>query len=258
MISFQPGELLKLTLIIYIASWLSKDARRSLQFGKGFIPFLIIIGIIATLLILQPSTSTVAMLTLTGFGMYFVSGAKLRYIAGLLACMALALALITIITPYRFERVKNFLDPTSDPMRGGFHLNQAQIAIGSGKVFGVGFGNSTTKLGYLPEPLGDSIFAIIAEELGFIGSSVLVSAFLILVLRIFLLARRAPDVFGELLLVGFGTLIALQTIVNIAAISGLLPLTGTPLPFISYGGTALAIFMTMGGIIANISKYARR
>jgi cell division protein FtsW len=257
-ISFQPAEILKLTLIVYIASWLSKDAQRSRQLGKGFIPLLAVIGVVAALLLKQPSTSTVAILILAGLIMYFVSGAKLRYIATLFVGMTLVLALVTIITPYRFERVKNFLNPTTDISGGGFHLNQARIAIGSGKLLGVGFGKSTTKLGYLPEPVGDSIFAIIAEELGFVGVSVLVGVFLILILRIFLLARRVSDTFGELLLIGFGALIALQTVIHIAAISGLLPLTGTPLPFISYGGTALAVFMTMGGIIANISKYARQ
>ncbi len=255
--SFQPGELLKLTLIIYVAGWLAKDSRRSSQLGKGFIPFLTVIGIIAVLLFLQPATSMVVMLIAAGLAMYFVSGAKLRYIATLGVCVAVALAVVVAITPYRLQRIENFLNPENDPARGGFHLNQAQIAIGSGKIFGVGFGNSTTKLGYLPEPVGDSIFAIIAEELGFVGVTVLLSVFLVLTLRIFLLARRTPDAFGELLLVGFGSLIAIQTIVNIAAISGLLPLTGTPLPFISYGGTSLAVFMTMGGIIANISKYTR-
>ena len=255
-VRFQPAELLKLTVIIYLASWLAKDARRRMHFGKGLVPLMAVIGVVAFLLLKQPSTSTVAILFGAAFAMYFVSGAKLRYIALLCGGAAVALALVIAITPYRMERIKNFISPEADLARGGFHLKQAQIAIGSGEVFGVGFGNSTTKLGLLPEPVGDSIFAVIAEELGFVGSSVLVGIFLFLVLRIFLTAKHAPDMFGELLLVGFGAIIASQAIVNIGATSGVLPLTGTPLPFISYGGTALAVFMTMGGIIVNISKYS--
>ena len=256
-IRFQPAEIIKLTFIIHLASWLSGDARRRMHFGKGFVPLLLMVGIIAFLLLKQPSTSTLVMLIVTALAMYFVSGARLRYILALCVGAAVVLMIVIAITPYRFDRIKNFLYPEANLSTGGFHLNQARIAIGSGKLFGVGYGKSTTKLGYLPEPVGDSIFAVISEELGFVGSSVVVGLFLVLVLRIFLVARRAPDTFGELILVGFGTLIAVQAIVNIAAISGLLPLTGTPLPFISYGGTALAVFMTMGGIIVNISKYAR-
>ncbi len=164
-------------------------------------------------------------------------------------------ALIVYITPYRLDRVLNYINPESNPLGGGYHINQAKIAIGSGGMFGVGYGQSTTKIKYLPEPIGDSIFAVIAEELGFAGSLTLVGAFVLLVTKTLLLARKAPDRFAKLLLIGFASLIAIQAFVNIGAISGLIPLTGTPLPFISYGGTALAVFMTMGGIIANISKY---
>jgi cell division protein FtsW len=152
--------------------------------------------------------------------------------------------------------VLSFLDPEANPLGSGYHINQALIAIGAGGLAGVGFGESTTKIQYLPEPIGDSIFAVLAEELGFVGSVSLIAIFAILVLKILLLARKTKDKFGKLLLVGFGSLISLQVFINIAAISGLIPLTGVPLPFISYGGTALAAFMTMGGIIANISKYS--
>ncbi len=135
-------------------------------------------------------------------------------------------------------------------------MSQARTAIGAGGVFGVGYGQSTTKISRLPEPIGDSIFAVLAEEFGFVGSVSLIILFAILVIKIFLLARATKDKFGKLLLVGYGSLIGLQVFVNIGAISGLLPLTGVPLPFISYGGTALAVFMTMGGMIANISRYS--
>ncbi len=149
------------------------------------------------------------------------------------------------------------MNPEQNLQTTGYQANQAKIAIGSGGIWGVGYGQSTTKIHYLPEPLHDSIFAVIAEEFGFIGSITLISLLLMLVLRIFLVARKVRDKFGQLLLVGFGSLIAIQSFVNIGAISGLLPLTGTPLPFISYGGTALVVFMTIIGISNNIARYSQ-
>jgi len=252
---FQPSEIVKLTFILYLAAWLSTDSERSKSFLKGLIPFLAISGLISALLLKQPSTSTMAILLTSALIVYFVSGARLSYIAGAILLGILVLALVIYLTPYRFNRVVNFLNPEANPQGGGYHLNQALIAIGSGGWLGVGYGQSTTKISYLPEPIGDSIFAVIAEELGLIGSSVLILVFLLLLVRTFMLAKKTSDRFAKLLLTGFASLIGVQAFVNIAAISGLIPLTGTPLPFISYGGTALAIFMTMSGIILNISKY---
>jgi cell division protein FtsW len=149
----------------------------------------------------------------------------------------------------------SYLKPDANTQTSSYQINQALIAIGSGGMTGVGFGKSTTKLRYLPQPVDDSIFAIIAEELGFVGSSILIFSFTLLVIRSFILSRKISDDFGKLLLIGFGSLIAIQAFIHIGAISGLIPLTGVPLPYISYGGTALAIFMTISGIIVNISKY---
>lgn len=255
-ITFQPSELVKLTFILYLAAWLGNESGRAKSFKQGFLPFLAISGIISALLLKQPATSTVVILMATALIIYFASGARLSHIAGLILLTILALATVIYVTPYRLNRILNFLNPESNPQGGGYHINQSLIAIGSGGLFGVGYGQSTTKINYLPEPIGDSIFAVVAEELGFVGASVLILVFLVLIARIFILARKIPDRFAKLILIGFASLIALQSFVNIAAISGLIPLTGTPLPFISYGGTALAVFMTIGGIIANISKYA--
>lgn len=254
-ISFQPSEILKLTFVIYLAAWLSRKSERAKSFVGGFLPFLIVSGTIAGFLLKQPATSTVAILLLTGLIIYFTSGAKWSYVIGTVIAGVLALAMVISITPYRLNRIMSFLNQEANPLAEGYHINQAKIAIGSGGLFGVGYGQSTTKIHYLPEPIGDSIFAVIAEELGFIGSSLLILFFLVLVFKIFLLSKKTKDKFAQLLLIGFGSLIAIQAFVNIGAISGLLPLTGTPLPFISYGGTALAVFMTMGGVITNISKY---
>lgn len=255
-ITFQPAEFLKLTVIIYFSAWLAGQTERSRSFIKGALPFLLVLAAVGGLLLKQPTTTTVVIIATSALVLYFVSGAKLSYVGGIGAICLLIVAGVVLITPYRFQRIANFLNPDANPLGGGYHINQAQIAIGAGKIFGVGYGQSTTKISYLPEPIGDSIFAVVAEEMGFVGSIALVSVFLLLVLRILLLARSTKDRFGKLLLVGFGTLISLQVFINIGAISGLLPLTGVPLPFISYGGTALAVFMTMGGIVANISRHA--
>lgn len=254
-LTFQPSELLKITFVIYLASWLSNKSHRQQNFFGGFIPFLIITGLVGLLLILQPSTSTAVIMLATALIIYFKSGARISYI---IYAVILGLALflfISYLTPYRWERIKTFLDPSANTRSSSYQLNQALIAIGSGGLKGVGYGKSTTKLHYLPQPIDDSIFAIIAEELGFIGSAALILLFSAIVTRSFLLSKKVTDEFGQLLLVGFGSLIALQSFMHIGSISGLIPLTGVPLPFISYGGTALAVFMTISGIMVNISKY---
>lgn len=252
--SFQPAELLKLSLIMYLASWLAFKDHRQKAFKAGFLPFAVILTVVSGILILQRSTSPVVMLIAVALVMYFVSGAQLRYLVGIICAGAISLALIVMVTPYRAQRVFNYLNPDADATGGGYHLLQAQNAIGAGGVTGVGYGQSFVKE-RLPEPIGDSIFAVIGEELGFIGSALVVLLFLSLVIRLYVLGYRTTDPFGRLLLVGFGSIIGVQALVNIGAMTGVLPLTGTPLPFISYGGTALAIFMTMAGICVNVSKY---
>lgn len=256
-VRFQPSELLKITFIMYLAAWLGKRGERQKSFWGGFVPFLVVCGGISVLLLLQHSTSVVGILMLTALLVYFVSGARLSYIFGFGAIAAVGLAAVIYFTPYRLERVMNYVrQDTVDARGAGYHLEQALTAIGAGKLTGVGYGQSTTKINHLPESIGDSIFAVIAEEMGFIGSVAILALFTFLVLKIFFLARRSRDRFAQLLLIGFGTLIAIQVFVHVGAISGLIPLTGTPLPFVSYGGTALAVFMTMSGIIVNISKHA--
>lgn len=252
--SFQPAEILKVTYVVYLAAWLSGAMRRRTQDVKtGLLPFLVVSGVIAGLLFLQPATSTVAILLGAGLVLYGFSGAPWKYILGCIAAGVLALGVLVLITPYRLERITSFLDGNSDTQDAGYHVTQSLIAIGSGGVTGVGYGRSTTKITFLPTPTDDSIFAVAAEEFGFVGSSLIVALFGALVVRIYMIAWRTKDAFGQLMLVGFGTIIALQSVVNMWAISGLAPLTGVPLPFISYGGTALAIFMTMIGIASNVS-----
>lgn len=254
-ISFQPSELLKITFICYLASWLSKKSGREQNFWSGYVPFLVICGAVSLLLIFQPSTSTAVILMTTALILYFAGGARLSYIFLTIILGIFAFLMISYLTPYRWQRLMTYLNPETGVQTNSYQINQALNAIGSGGLFGVGYGQSTTKLYSLPQPIDDSIFAVIAEELGFLGASFIILLFALLSLRSFILAKKAPDKFGQLLLIGFGSLLAIQSAMHIGSISGLFPLTGVPLPFISYGGTALAIFMGISGIMVNISKY---
>jgi len=253
--TFQPSELLKLSFLIYLASWFARSKTRSKSFFGGFVPFLMLVGAVMVLLIAQPSTATAIIIFAAAFLVYFVAGARFHFLAAAVLIAALGVSLLVYLAPYRMERVLTFLNPSRDELGASYHINQALTAIGSGGWTGVGFGKSTTKLKFLPEPIGDSIFAVVAEELGFVGAAGLVALFAVFVWRGLAIARRASDMFGRLLAAGFTSLIGIQAFVNIAAISGLIPLTGVPLPFVSYGGTALAVFLTMSGIIANVSRY---
>lgn len=254
-ITFQPSEVLKIPFIIYLAAWLGGGSERQRHLWRGFIPFLFFLGIILFLLLKQPATSAAALLLATALVVYFVSGARLTYILSALAAAAIVLALVVYLTPYRWERVKAFLNPESNLQTSGYHANQTKMAIGSGGWTGVGYGQSKSKIYFLPEPIGDSIFAVIAEELGFVGSGAVIGALFLLIMRMLVLAMKTRDRFAHLLLIGFAALITFQSFINIAAVAGLMPLTGMPLPFISYGGTALAVFMTMMGITVNVSKH---
>lgn len=254
--SFQPSEVAKFLSIIYFAYWFSKKNIRDANFKDAF-PFFIILGIILTLLFFEPATSVAIIIFLSSCAIYFFAGAKMRHMGILSACILVVIGGIIYATPYRLSRIQGFFNSAEFSKTSGFHIGQAMIAIGSGRLTGVGFGQSTTKLRFLPEPYGDSIFAVLSEEFGFFGSIFTILLFGLLILRIFILAKKIPDKFGSYLLIGFGSMIGIQAFINIAAISGLIPLTGMPLPFISYGGTALAVFMTISGIIANVSKSAQ-
>lgn len=256
-ITFQPAEFLKLTFIMYVAAYFANTKLdRAKNLKSGIAPFLIISGIMAAILVAQPATSTVVILLVSGGLIYFVSGARWTHVAVISGAAALCILVLVLLTPYRLTRVKGFLDKQNDTQGTNYHLNQALIALGSGGTFGVGYGRSTAKVNHLPEVVDDSIFAVAGQELGFIGTGSIVALFGILVSRLFWLAWQTKERFGRLMLIGFASIIALQSVVNIGAISGLMPLTGVPLPFISYGGTALAVFLTMSGISANISRQA--
>ncbi len=256
--TFQPAELLKFSFFAYLAAWISRKKERNKSLSEGFLPFLLITGFIMTLIILQPSTSIAILILAAALFTYFTAGAKIKFLAVALLIALVAIGLVVYFTPYRLERVMTFFRPSAaNELSSGYHINQALIAIGSGGFTGVGYGQSTTKLHYLPEPIGDSIFAVLGEELGFLGTMAFILIFLMFIWRGLRIAKEAPDSFGRLVVVGFITLICLQAFVNIAAISGILPLTGMPLPFVSYGGTALAVLLTMCGMMVNISRYRK-
>ncbi len=259
--SFQPGELAKLALIIYLASWLARTPLRAKNFMEGFMPFLVLVGAVVGLLLAQPATSTAIIIVVGALTLYFMGGARIRFFALAALLVVVGFSLLFAVggkDDYRVRRIMTFFNQeATDPLDEGYHIDQTKFAIGAGGLTGVGFGQSVTKLYSLPERIGDSIFAIIGEEFGFVGSVALIALFAVYVIRGFAIAKRAPDSFGRLTTIGFVTIIGFQAFVNIAAISGLVPLTGVPLPFISYGGTALAVFLTMSGIVVNISRHSR-
>ena len=256
-ISFQPSELMKLSFLVYLGAWIAKNQARGKKAISGLLPFLFLIGGVTVLLVLAPATTVAVLIFATSLIAYFVAGAHFRFLVVSVLIAALGFSALIYTTGYRTDRIFYFLNPNQDVLGKNYQREQAVIAIGSGGMTGAGFGQSTAKLNALPEPLGDSIFAVIAEELGFVGSMTVVFLFFLLVWRGLSIARASPDVFGRVLAAGFTCMIGLQAFVNMGAISGLIPLTGVPLPFISYGGTALAVFLTMSGIVANISRYRR-
>lgn len=254
-VSFQPSELLKLAFIVYLASWLDARRREVASVSYGMIPFMIMLSVVGVFLAMQPDMGTLFVIAVTAGLLYFLGGGKKSQVVTLVALGVVMFYLLIQLAPYRFDRVRVFLHPGLDPQGAGYQISQASIAIGSGGFFGLGFGRSVQKYQYLPEPMGDSIFAIFAEEMGFLGSAALVGLFFFFFLKGCSVAARAPDVFGKLLAAGISIGMMTQAFVNMAAISGLLPLTGIPLPFVSYGGTSLAVTLASAGILMNISRH---
>lgn len=261
--SFQPTEILKLTLIIYLASWFSSDARRARseprperRGSNSIIPFLIVLFVIGIFLASQPDIGTLSIIVAIALIMFFVSGVKFKYLAGVILLIAISFSFLTFFSEYRFNRVLTLINKDFDIRGIGYHLNQSLITIGKGGLTGLGFGKGEQKFGFLPEPVSDSIFAIIGEELGFIGMVFTVALFLVFVVVSFNIAKKTKDKFASLYAVGIASWVGIQSFINIASLSGLVPLTGIPLPFISYGGTSLAVLMAATGILVNIGKKA--
>lgn len=252
--SLQPAELLKLTTIMLSAAYFSTFRSKLDQWSYGFGGFLGLIAIPSLLLLMQPDTGTLGIIITSVFAMFFVAGARWQHIAAMLLAGICVLGLLAFTRPYVMDRIMTLINPSNDPLVSSYQIRQSFIAIGSGGVFGRGFGQSVQKYSYLPEPVGDSIFAVAGEEFGFVGGFVLVSLFLALALRSFRVATRAPDLFGGLLAVGISTYLAGEAFINIASMVGLMPLTGIPLTFISQGGTAMLVALTSAGVLLNISR----
>ncbi len=254
-VNFQPSELLKISFIIYLASWLDTRRREVVSISHGMIPFALMIAVVGVFLLMQPDIGTLGVILFTAGMMYFLGGGKISQMVTLSLFGMALLYLVVQLAPYRLSRISVFLNPGNDPRGAGYQITQASIAIGTGGFWGLGFGKSLQKYHYLPEPMGDSIFAIFVEETGFFGASLLMLLFSAFFIKGLAIARSAPDAFGKLLAAGISIGIMAQAFINMAAISGLMPLTGIPLPFISYGGTSLAITMASIGILLNISRY---
>ncbi len=256
-ISFQPAEIFKVAFIIYIATWLSGMKHAVKNFTYGTLPFVAFVAAAGILLLLQPDTDTFLILAAASVAIFIIAGGRIRDVLLMGLTGILLIAILAFARPYIKDRILTFVDPSRDPQGAGYQINQSLIAIGSGGVFGRGYGQSIQKFEYLPEPIGDSVFAVYGEEFGFIGSIVLLTIFASFTIRGFRIASRAPDLFGMLLVAGLVTLIIAQTFLNIASMLGLAPLSGLPLPFISHGGTALLVTLASVGIILNVSKYQK-
>ncbi len=252
--SFQPSELAKLVLALYIADWLARKGKQVGTFLYGLAPFIILIGVLLGLVLLENDMGTTIIIAGFATAMFFTAGANIVQFVLAMACGGLVL-LTQAFKPYRYARLVGFMDPFKHVTTLNLQLYQSLLALGSGGWFGVGLGASRQKTGYLPVPYTDSIFAIIGEELGLIGCTLIIVLFLFLAFRGFRLARRTQDVYGALLATGITTWLVLQAIINIGASTGSIPYTGVPLPFISFGGSSLVISMAAVGVLLNISRY---
>lgn len=253
---FQPAEFVKLAMILYLASWYDKRQHEAHDLYYGFLPTLTIVGIVVGLIIMEPDIGTMLVLASISAVMFFIGGVKLRYLAATTGAGLLIMWLLIKAAPYRAHRLLSFLDPSVDATGISYQINQALLAIGTGGWWGRGFGQSLQKHSYLPEPIGDSIFAIIAEELGFIRVGLILLLFLLFAYRGFKIARTAPDTFGKLVAGGISGWLIVQAIINIGGITKMIPLTGIPLTFMSYGSTAMLISLAAVGILLNISRFS--
>jgi cell division protein FtsW len=256
-VSFQPVEFLKFGFIIYFAAWLSWAKNKVQDFRFGILPLAVMLAVIAFVLFRQPDTKSFILIFLTGLSMLFISGAPIKYLLGLGLGSVIVLSTLVFFTPYLQQRVKTFINPAVDSQGSSYQIQQSLIAFGSGGVFGRGFGQSIQKFSYLPEPQGDSIFAVIGEELGFVGAFGVIFLYLLFLLRGMRIANNSPDSFSGLMVSGIVILITLQSFMHIASTNGVFPLTGVPLVFMSHGGTALMIDLFAIGFVLQVSKFSR-
>ncbi|HEY7202130.1 MAG TPA: putative lipid II flippase FtsW [Candidatus Dormibacteraeota bacterium] len=255
--TLQPSEVAKLALAIFVAQWVDRRQGRLRSFGDGFLPFAIMTGAILGVLMLQRDLGTSVVMSSILISIYFAGGGRKRHVALLLAALAVAFVLLIVLEGYRQQRLQTFLDPFQDPLGASYQPVQALIGLGSGGFFGIGIGHSVQKYLWLPEAHTDFIFAIIGEETGLIGTTAVLAGFVLLAARGYRVAMRAPDRFGVMLATGITTWIGFQALVNMGTVTSTLPATGVPLPFISYGGTALAVTLAAMGVLLNVASQAQ-
>lgn len=258
--SLQPSELVKLSFLIYLATWLEAKKGQLSSWGSGIIPFLIVLGIISGLMMAQPDLGTLFIIAFSAMMVFFVGGGKLKhiFIVFLLAGLALFLVInMESFDNYQSDRFKCLKDPSYSAQDKCYQINQSLIAVGSGGLFGRGLGQSRQKFMYLPEVWGDSIFSIAAEEIGFVFSTLLILLYLFIFYRGLQVARQAPDLYGSALATGIVSWLAVQTFLNIGGMINLIPMTGVPLPFVSAGGSSILSALIGMGILVNISKQTK-
>lgn len=257
-LKFQPSEFAKIALILYLAGAIPKNKKYINTFSRGLVPNLIVIGIIAVLLMLQPHFSATVLIAGVGIIMLYIGGVNVKHLAAL-ALPVVSLGFVLIMSSdYRRQRLFSFLDPFADKLGDGYQVVQSLYAIGSGGLFGLGLGQSRQKFLYIPEPQNDFIFSILCEEMGFIGAMVVILLFVFLIFRGIKIAMSAKDKEGALIAVGITSLVALEVVMNIAVVTSAMPVTGIPLPFFSYGGTALLAIMSCMGIVLNVARQCDR
>ena len=256
-LGIQPSEFMKLALIIFISKYLHKNERNNISIKKDILPILFITLLTFGLIMLQPDFGTGVIIVMSIIGILFISGLKMRFfiIAGLFG--ALGAVVLILIAPYRFERILSFINPWVDPLGTGFQAIQSLFAIGPGGLLGLGLGNSIQKHFYLPEPQTDFIFAIISEELGFLGVLIVSALFLTIIYRGMKISLNAKDLFSKYLSFGITFSLAFQALLNLMVVVSLIPITGVTLPFLSYGGSSLLITLCSMGILLNISRYQK-
>lgn len=257
-INFQPSEALKIGYIVYLSALYAKYKDKVKTFRYGLLPYIVLTSIVGAILIMQPDNDTFFITALAGFAIFFVAGANWKHIAIAIAIGLVSFAGIVAVRPYVWSRVATFLHITNNPLSSGYQIKQSLVAIGSGGFMGKGFGQSTQKFNSLPEPMGDSIFAVASEEFGFVGSVTILLLFIFFAFSGLKIASKTDDKFGGLFVVGIVILIMTGSFINIGAMLGIIPLSGTPLLFISHGGTALFLTLAQAGIILNISKSKTR
>ncbi|MCM3587094.1 stage V sporulation protein E [Mesobacillus maritimus] len=255
--SVQPSEFMKLAMIAFLAKFLSEKQKLITSFKSGLLPSLGLVFTAFALIMLQPDLGTGTVMVGTCVVMIFISGARISHFVYLGLLGVAGFVGLIASAPYRMDRITSFLDPWKDPLGTGFQMIQSLYAIGPGGLFGLGLGESRQKFFYLPEPQTDFIFAIIAEELGFIGGTFVLLLFSLLLWRGIRVALGAPDLYGSLLATGIIAMIAIQVMINIGVVTGLMPVTGITLPFLSYGGSSLTLMLMAVGVLLNISRYSR-